>query len=298
MSSLMKWRWLFFLISAVVIMPGLLSLGLFGLKPGVDFTGGSLLELRFTQPTQAVSDQQIEQTAAAAYQVQSVQSSGAQQFVIRGATINNQLQQLVVDELGKLYGPVTVLRFETVGPILGQELVQKTVNAIILAALGIALYLGYQFKEVKFGVSAVVAMFHDTLVMLGVFSILGHWFQVEIDVLFVTALLTTLSFSVHDTIVVFDRIREFRRKQPRLSWAAAADAAVLQTISRSLNNSLTIIIMLVALLLLGGESLRLFALALLVGAITGTYSSSFTAVPILVSWQEWSQRRHQRARTI
>jgi preprotein translocase subunit SecF len=146
----------------------------------------------------------------------------------------------------------------------------------------------------SFGVSAVLAMLHDSLVLVGVFSFLGWWKGVEVDVLFVTALLTTLSFSVHDTIVVFDRIREMTRLHPSATLRDIADAAVLQTLGRSLNNSLTIIIMLVCLVWFGGSTIRVFGLALLIGAVTGTYSSTFTAVPLVVIWEEWRQQWQQR----
>lgn len=162
----------------------------------------------------------------------------------------------------------------------------KTIIGIVIVSLGIMLYVMRQFSELKYGVSAILAMFHDSAVLIGMFSIFGHFFHAEVDVLFVTALLTTLSFSIHDTIVVYDRIRELRRKHVKSDIKDLANVAVLQTLSRSINNSLTIIFMLVVLVLLGGDTLRWFAVALLVGAITGTYSSTFTAIPLVLLWDD------------
>lgn len=154
-------------------------------------------------------------------------------------------------------------------------------------------YVAYRFKHFAYGAVAIVAMLHDSLVLLGVFSLLGHFFDIKVDTLFVTAVLTTLSFSVHDTIVVFGRIREILHKT-NLDFESAVNQAVGETIVRSLNNSLTIIFMLIALLVLGGESLRLFVFALLIGTISGTYSSTFNAAPLLVFWSNLSKNRNWR----
>lgn len=182
------------------------------------------------------------------------------------------------------------MRFESVGPSVGPELVKKTVYAVIVAATGILLWVALQFKSLKYGVSAILAMLHDSFILIGSFSLFGHFFGAEIDFLFVTALLTTLSFSVHDTIVVFDRIREIDRTE-KGNFDDIANRALSETMVRSLNNSFTIIFMLVALVLLGGSTTKWFATALLVGTVLGTYSSPFVAVPILVSWDNWKNKR-------
>ena len=168
-------------------------------------------------------------------------------------------------------------------------LVKKTFYAMIISAVLILLWVAIQFKSFKFGVSAVLAMFHDSLVLIGSFALLGHFFGAEVDFLFVTAALTILSFSVHDTIVVYDRIRESQKKVGGRLYDLA-NKAVTETMVRSLNNSFTIIFMLVALLLLGGETIKWFAAALLIGTISGTYSSPFVAVPILVTWDEITRK--------
>lgn len=172
------------------------------------------------------------------------------------------------------------LRFETVGPVLGAELLQKTVFAVIIAIIVILLYVAWAFKNIKYGVSAIAALFHDVLVVIGIFSLLGHFYGVEVDVLFVTAVLTTMSFSVHDTIVVFDRIRELLRRDS-LPFDVTVNKALTETMSRSVNNSMTIVFMLLALVLLGGETIKWFAVALLIGTMSGTYSSPFVATPLL-----------------
>ena len=177
---------------------------------------------------------------------------------------------------------VTEVRFESVGPTIGRELLMKTLAAIVLAAGFILLYVAWQFKDRTYGVAAILAMFHDTLILLGTWSLLGHFFNVEADTLFVTAVLTILSFSVHDTVVVYDRIRESVKKEPRADFTYLVNKAVNETLSRSLNNSLTIIFMLLALALLGGTTIRWFVVALLIGTIAGTYSSTFTAAPLLL----------------
>lgn len=291
MFNFMKYRYLYFAISLLVIIPGLIALVMFGLRPAIDFTGGSLLEISFPQPpSQPVTIETVGTVTQDLYQVTSVQTSGVDQYLIRGTTINNDVKNIALEALQAQFGPVTEIRFETLGPTLGRELIVKTVIAALLAATIITLYVARQFKELKYGVSAVLAMLHDSLVLLGIFSLLGKFFQVEVDVLFVTALLTTLSFSVHDTIVVYDRIREFKRLHPKLTMDEVINGAVLQTLGRSLNNSLTIIIMLLALALLGGETIRWFVVALLIGAVTGTYSSTFTAAPLLLLWDQVAKK--------
>ncbi|MFZ5376099.1 MAG: protein translocase subunit SecF [Patescibacteria group bacterium] len=286
--SILKHRNVFFIISLLVIVPGLYSLLRYGLKPAIDFTGGSLLEVKYAQADskKLLERQDIQAVAADIYEINSVQKSGDNQIIVRGKTISNDQKDAFIKKLSEKYGQIEEVRFASVGPILGRELLVKTLAAVLLASIAITLYVWRQFNQLMFGVCAILAMLHDSLVLLGIFSLLGYFMGVEVDVLFVTALLTTLSFSVHDTIVVYDRIRELRKNHPNQSLEELADAAVLETMGRSVNNSVTIIIMLLSLVLLGGESIRWFAVALLIGAISGTYSSPFTAVPLLLVWNE------------
>lgn len=284
----MRFKWLYFLISGVVLVPGIFSLVFWGVKPAIDFTGGTVLELRFKQEIDVQRYDQIKEIIEEkGFSVSSIQSSGEKTYLFKLKPITKDEASTVKASLAEMLDEMPEeLRFETVGPILGQELLTKTLIAIILAAIFILGYVAWAFKEVRFGVCAILAMFHDSLVLLGIFSLLGHFFNVEIDTLFVTAMLTVLSFSVHDTVVVYDRIRESQKRFPGIPFVDLANKAVTETMSRSLNNSLTIIFMLLALWLLGGVTVKWFALALLVGTISGTYSSPFTAVPLLVVWEQ------------
>jgi preprotein translocase subunit SecF len=287
--SILKYRTWYFAISLFVLIPGVVSLFMHGLKPSIDFVGGSLLEVQFATEV-SLSSERAEELLTEQYQLNSVQQSGDQQYILKGETITDEQKNEVLTQLGQL-GELTELRFETVGPSLSRELLVKMLTAVGLVAVLITLYIWKQFSELRYGVCAILAMVHDSLVLIGVFSLLGYYYGVEVDVLFVTAVLTTLSFSVHDTIIVYDRIRELRRKHPREKYETVLDAAVLETLSRSINNSVTIILVLLVLTLLGGDSIRMFALALLIGAVTGTYSSAFTSVPLLSVWEDIKQRR-------
>jgi preprotein translocase subunit SecF len=289
-------RYLYFGISLLFLVPGILSLFMFGLKPAIDFTGGSLLEVEIVgqTATNSASVAGITEQVKDVYELSGVQVSGDTNFVLRGKTISNDTKIEVINALDEKFGQVKELRFSSVGPTLGREVLIKMLTAIFLVAGFITIYIWRQFDQLKYGVCAILAMMHDTLILLGTFSVLGKVLAVEVDVLFVTAVLTTLSFSIHDTIVVYDRIRELRRKHRHLDYKQVVNAAVLETLSRSINNSVTIILMLLSLALLGGESIRWFAVALLVGAITGTYSSTFTAAPLLLLWDEFSKKINRK----
>jgi preprotein translocase subunit SecF len=293
MINWMKFKWLYFFISALVIIPGLVSLFVFGLRPSIDFTGGTLLEYRFNQE---INPQEINNLLQEKdYEVYSVQVSGEKSYLLRMPALEKEKALEVSNLLAEKFNDEPQeIRFEVVGPTLGRELMIKTIVAIILAAGFILGYVAWRFKNAKFGFCAILAMFHDTLVMLGAFSLLGYFFGVEVDTLFVTAVLTILSFSVHDTVVVYDRIRESQKLFPKASFESLVNKAVTETLSRSLNNSLTIIFMLIALLLLGGVTIKWFVAALLIGTISGTYSSTFNAAPLLVVWENISQRRKEQ----
>lgn len=295
MINLFKRPWIFFLISAMVLVPGIISLVLFQLKPSIDFVGGSVLEIQYSGD-QTPTTESLSELWGESYPVVSVQQTGDQQVVIKSPFVSEEQKQQALEQLQTTYGTVEQLRFETIGPTLSRELLIKTLTAIAIVSVIITGYVWYRFRELKYGVSAILAMFHDSMILLGAFSLLGHFRGVEVDTLFVTAVLTTLSFSVHDTIVVFDRIRELRPKFRRFDFPTVVNAAVVETLSRSINNSVTIIIMLLALYLLGGGPIKDFALALLIGAITGTYSSPFVAVPILLYWDRIENWRRSRKR--
>lgn len=296
--NFMKWRWLYFLISLLIIIPGVISLAVYGLKPAIDFTGGSLLEISFLEITEdrELNVVNLEENLQDIYELSSIQQSGENQVILKGKNIDNELKNEVLSILTQEYGEISEKRFETVGPSLGKELLAKTLVGVVIANGLIMIYIWIQFSELKYGVSAILAMFHDSLILLGIFSLLGHFYGIEVDMLFVTALLTTLSLSVHDTIVVYDRIRELRKKYSRHSLVSLINTAVTETLSRSINNSITIIIMLAAMVLLGGDTIHWFAVALLIGAITGTYSSTFIAAPLLLLWEDVSDRLRRQKR--
>ncbi len=281
----MKHLSLYFIISALVIVPGIYSLIRYGLKPSIEFTGGSRLTL--------VSVTSSPDTVLQSFKDYSPQleTSDGTILSIKSKEISQENTQKIIDGLKKENPDIKLTDFETIGPALGQETVKKTANALIIASLLLLAYISFAFKQLKYGICAILAMFHDTAVLLGIFSLLGHFWGVEIDLLFVTAVLTILSFSVHDTIVVYDRIRELSHKIKNVDYVTLVNQAVTETMARSLNNSLTIIFMLLAMFLMGGETTKYFSLALLIGTVTGTYSSTFTAAPFLILWDKYFPRR-------
>ncbi|MGB9911370.1 MAG: protein translocase subunit SecF [Microgenomates group bacterium] len=286
----MKYKWLYFLISGLVLIPGFYSLFKWGLRPSIDFTGGTILEYKFSQNLEKEKLKEV--FSSQGVEIYSFQETSYGSYLLRLPPIDNQQKGEIEKKIKEnLKVEPEELRFETVGPILGKELLRKTIIAIFLASGFILLYVAWRFKDKKFGICAILAMFHDTFVLLGSFSLLGHFLKVEVDTLFVTALLTTLSFSVHDTVVVYDRIRESQKIFSKVPFEKLVDKAVTETLTRSLNNSLTIIFMLTALFLLGGETIRWFVVALLIGTISGTYSSTFTAAPLLVVWDKIKSKK-------
>lgn len=282
MIKFSQYLWLYALISGLVLVPGIYSFVRFGIRPSIDFTGGTLLEVSFDKP---VAESLLSEIAI-------IQRSADNTYLLRVKPEGSERVVSFMDRVEReASAAATILRNETVGPVLGQELLAKAVIAAVIAILGIFAYVAYAFRNVKFGVSAIVALVHDLLVVLGVFSLLGVVWGVEVDTLFVTAFLTTMSFSVHDTIVVFDRIREYRRRDEKTRFDELTDRALTETMGRSLTNSFTIIFMLLALILMGGESTKWFVVALLTGTISGTYSSPFVATPVLLLWDRWEKRK-------
>ena len=251
-----------------------------------------------------VGDKQIkivdEALKAEKIKIASIEKSNKLIFV-RTSPIDQNQNNKFINTLSKNFKDVKEREFETIGPVIGQETTFNALKAIIIASVLIILYITWSFRQVpkpassfRFGVCAIIALIHDVLVVVGVFAILGHFFGVEIDSLFVTAILTVIGFSVHDTIVVFDRIRENLKKMGASDFSKTVNDSIIQTIDRSLNTSLTVLLVLVALLLFGGESIRWFVVALLIGITAGTYSSIFTASPLLVLWQEISDKRKRK----
>ncbi len=284
MINWMKYRVFYLVISLFFIGLGIFSLVSWGLKLGVDFTGGSILEYRIEGEYEL--DKISSSIEESGYEVSSIQKTGENSYIFKTSPLNQEEKTLLKESIEKTSKvQLNELRYESVGPSIGPELIKKTITAVVISASLILLWIAYQFKSFKFGLSAVIAMFHDSFILVGLFSLFGHLYGAEIDFMFVTAFLTILSFSVHDTIVVYDRIRESYKKFGG-DIIELANSALTETMVRSINNSMTIIFMLLALMLLGGTTIKWFAVALLVGTISGTYSSPFVAVPILVSWEE------------
>ena len=290
MIDLVGKRYWFFLISALIIVPGLISLiWPPGLRLGVDFTSGTLWQQTFSKPVQTAEVRQI--LARNGFEAV-VQSVGPNTVLIRMAVlpIDSPVKTKIDEQLAALYGPLpTPDQYETVGPTVGAEIASRATMAVALAAVGILLYLWYAFRRLhaawKYGACAIVALLHDVLVVLGISSILDRVAGFQVDSLFVTAVLTIIGFSVHDTIVVFDRIRENAIRHPGENIETVVNHSLLQTLGRSLSTSLTVIFTLAALVLFGGSTTQTFALTLLIGIISGTYSSIFNASQLLVIWE-------------
>lgn len=275
----MKHLSIYFLISAIIIVPGIYSLVRYGFKLSIEFTGGTRLTVENIKSSSDVISAFNEFTP-------SLEDSTTTSVTLKTKNISQETAQKSLDGIKKVEPDAKITSFETIGASLGKETIKKTISALVIASVVLLLYISFAFKQIKYGVCAVLAMFHDSAVLLGSFSLLGHFYGVEIDLLFVTAVLTILSFSVHDTIVVYDRIRELSHKNKGEDYTSLVNRAVTETMVRSLNNSLTIIFMLIALFLIGGETTKFFALALLIGTVTGTYSSTFTAAPLLIVWEK------------
>lgn len=283
---------LWFGISIFLIIIGIISLSIWGLKWGIDFKGGTLLELSFTNKVEV---NEIEANLSKIDFLQNsfiLQKTGDNSVLIKTLSLDKDQIEKLKSDLTETIGESQETRLETVGPTVSSNLKKKAIWAIGLASLAIILYIAYAFRSVpkptnswRFGISAVIALLHDLLVTIGVYAFLGHFYGFEVTSLFITALLTVMGFSVHDTIVVFDRIRENLRKYPSKDFTTIANESVIQTLTRSLNTSLTLIIVLLAMLLLGGQTINSFIVTLLVGVTIGTYSSVFTATPLLVVWQ-------------
>lgn len=279
MLNIMKFRPFFYLLSFILLSISAFSIAKWGFNYGIDFAGGTIWELTFGTPVDRSKLEQI--FSDKALKITNLNIKDKTVF-IKFQNISQDQKLGLISEISKLDSKYKESRFETLGPSLGKELIQKTIVAIVLSTLALLLFIGTRFNDYTFGLAAILAMFHDSIILIGSFSLLGHFFGAELDALFVTALLTTLSASVHDTVVTFDRIRELKRKNFRLDWVNLANQAVSEVIVRSINNSMTIIFMLTALVVLGGDTTKWFALALLIGVISGTYSSTGVAIPLVL----------------
>lgn len=294
-------RKIWYSISLLLIIPGLISLVLYGLKLGIDFTGGSQMEVTGNGSISTI----IATANKLSFQDVSVNSTSGGDYLIRfhdpAPSAQNEAnhQQFKAQLVSQ---GLTEVSFDTVGPSVSHDITRSALLALIVASLAIVFYIALAFRNApppvspwSFGVMAIIALLHDSLFVLGVFSMLGHFAGVEVDALFVTAILTVIGFSVHDTIVVFDRIRENLRRE-RGDFETVVNNSILETLARSINTSLTVLLTLLALFLFGGQSIRFFVLALLLGIASGTYSSIFNASPLLVSWHNY-KLKHPRAKS-
>jgi preprotein translocase subunit SecF len=294
MSKFVEKRYWYFLISAIVIIPGIISLAVFGLKLGIDFKSGTTMTLNFSPNVQ---ENQLRQSLGdLGYKDASIQHTAEGNYFIRVREISTEERDKLIGGLETGLGSqVTVRDFALVSAAVAAATVRAAIIAVIVAAVGILLYISWAFRHVprpfRWGTCAIIALLHDILVVMGVFSILGWLAGVEVDALFITGMLTVAGYSVHDTIVVFDRIRENMTKGISNDFEVVVNHSIIQTFTRSLSTSLTVLFVLAALFVLGGATIHYFILVLLIGVITGTYSSICNASPLLLVWDkgEWSR---------
>ena len=267
-----KW---FYLLSLLVLIPGLISLcwpGR-GLNKGIDFTGGSMLHITFEQSVQVKEVRDV--LAEFGHKESTIQKSGQGEFFIRTHMLQQEESDNIIKAFNEKIGPVKIMRNEGVGPVIGKELTNKAILSVLVAAVLMLLYISFRF-EFSFGVGDIAGTLHDVLLVMGIFSI----FQLEVDSAFVAALLTVVGYSINDTIVIFDRIRENLGFKKRGDLAETVNKSIMQTLNRSINTVLTVLFALVALFIFGGETIRVFTLALLIGISVGCYSSIFLSSPI------------------
>lgn len=298
---IIKHRTIFYVFSLILIIASVFSFFKWGLNFGIDFTGGTLIEVGYSQrPDQTLLQEQLVALDDSA----TVRPSGTNGYLIKMKPVDQAEKAKVMDilkinESASTTSKAELKTFDSIGPILGKEALRKAMVSIVLVIVGIVLFITFAFRKVsepvsswKYGLVAIVALVHDVIIPTGAFSILGHFYGYEIDTLFVTAILVILGFSVHDTIVVFDRVRENLRLQgKRTSFENIVGESINQTIVRSINTSLTTLIALVVLYFVGGNATEHFSLALIIGIAAGTYSSIFVGSALLVTIEKWSKKR-------
>ncbi|HEV7449056.1 MAG TPA: protein translocase subunit SecF [Candidatus Paceibacterota bacterium] len=290
----------FFILPAVVTVLSLAALLMWGLKPGIDLAGGSLLQINYPAGRPAVELVRTTVSSLGLGEVR-VQPTGETGYILRQRDLSTD-EKVKLEQPLRAMGTMEEVQYTSIGPSLGSELMRKAWIAIVLVLLCIIAFIAFAFRGVsrpvqswKYGVVAIITLFHDIIVPVGLFALLGYTHGAEVDALFIVALLTILGISINDTIVVFDRIRENLRLNDERGWREEFDSVVgrsiMQTLARSINTSLTVVIVLAALYFVGPATTQNFALTLIVGMIAGTYSSIFLAAPLLVAWQKWSGKK-------
>jgi preprotein translocase subunit SecF len=294
MINIIKNRYIFFGISLLIIIAGFTVLAIYGLPLGIDFTNGTLTEYQFTSGTFPSSADLKTLYANAGVPDIQTETTGTNSLIIRSTVMDSATQAKVLADLTAKYGTVTVLQSNSVSPIISKEVTNRAILAVIVAAVVIVLYITFVFRKVpnafRYGVCAVIAMIHDILIVFSLTAIGGHFFGWTVDSLFLTALLTVIGFSVQDTIVIYDRVRENNSIHRKISYEQLVNHSLVQTLQRSINTNLVLVeFILLALVLLGGVTIRQFTIILLVGMFSGAYSSIFVAAPLLVIWEtkEW-----------
>jgi preprotein translocase subunit SecF len=298
MYKIINKRKYFYIVSGTLMILSIASLSAWGLKYGIDFTGGTLMELKFTGSVPPNTEIKTILSDADAKDA-TVQPTQNNSVLVRYGNSDDEKNKTVLAKLQEKYPDIQNTRLDYIGPSISSELKSKALWALLIAVVGIALYIAYAFRQVsrpveswKYGVGAVVALVHDVLITVGIFSVLGHFLNIEVDTSFIAALLTILGFSVHDTIVVYDRTREnLMRSSSKEDFSEVVNRSLNETMARSINTSLTVIITLLAIFIFGGESIKTFTLALLIGIVFGTYSSIFVASALMVDWWKMENKK-------
>jgi preprotein translocase subunit SecF len=295
--NIIKHRNIYLGISLALVVASLAGIIAFGFREGIDFQGGTLWQLRFSEP---VSDKALADFFSERFgqNISLTREASSGSVSVRLATISEAEHQEYFSAVKGEFGEVSEMGFQSIGPSIGKELKNRAINAFIFAVIGISLYIAYAFRKVshpvsswKFGIVALLTLFHDAIIPLGMLSFLGHYKGVEIDTSIIVSLLVIVGFSVHDTIVIFDRIREnLLAERSKREFGEVVNASINQTFARSINTSMTLFLMLVALYVVGPPSLHHFVLTILVGTLAGAYSSIFVASPLLVIWERFSRR--------
>ena len=287
--EIIKYRKIYFSISLILFLGSLISLLVFGLKLGIDFTGGSLMEIEFLQ--ERLSNQEVQEKLNDLELGQiNFQPTGEKGLILRLKDINEETHQNILMRIGQ--GQINEKRFESIGPLIGEELKKKAFWAIILSLIFIVIYIAWAFRKVsqpvaswQYGLVAIVALFHDLFITIGFFSLFSHFRMIEIGLPFVAAFLTILGYSVNNSIVIFDRARENLLRTNWTDFKEVMNKSINQSLTRCLNTAITTLFVLLAIFFLGGQSIKYFSLALIIGIIIGTYSSIFVTSSLIVAWQ-------------